>query len=82
MIVKGAYQYRQFQEGKSLTRKDAILAQRYVCNGLEDGVEDCPGAKSCPLYQYYPYRGKQTVKNGGFKGGKDKETDNVERPTR
>lgn len=73
MIIKGAYQYKLFQEGKPLTRKGAILAQCYVCNGEEEGGEDCLGAKSCPLYQYFPYRGKKKVDYVGFKGGKTKE---------
>jgi hypothetical protein len=75
MKIKGASQYRQFQQGKSLTRKDAILAQCYVCNGQEESAEDCRGAKSCPLYQYSPYRGKFGPINGSFKGGKTKEND-------
>jgi hypothetical protein len=78
MIIKGACQYKQFQEGKPLTRKAAILAQCYVCNGGEEGGIDCQGA-SCPLYQYFPYKGKGswTVarENGTFKGGKQKEND-------
>lgn len=81
MIIKGAYQYRQFQEGKPLTRKNAILAQCYVCNGEEEGGVDCQGGNSCPLYQYFPYRGKYKAENGGFKGGKDKEIDDVGRST-
>jgi len=81
MIIKGAYQYKHFKEGKPLTRKDAILAHCYECNGLEDGIVDCPSAKSCPLYPYYTYRGKDKIKNDGFKGGKNKEMDNTEHPT-
>lgn len=61
MIIKGAYQYKLFQQGKPLTRKGAILAQCYECNGLEEGGVDCLLA-TCPLYQYFPYRGKSKVK--------------------
>lgn len=73
MIIKGAYQYKLFLEGKPLTRKGAILAQCYVCNGEEEGDEDCLGSASCPLYPYSPYRGKKKAENGVFKGGKTKE---------
>jgi len=56
--IKGQSEYRKFQEGRPLTRKEAILAQCYVCNGEEEGVEDCKGI-SCPLYAFFPYRGKR-----------------------
>ena len=52
MSVKGAKEYKSFQEGKPLTRKGSLLAQCYECNGFED--KDCQG-KSCPLYQWSPY---------------------------
>jgi len=72
MIIKGAYQYKKFLEGKPLTYKGMVLAQCYVCNGQEEGGDDCFG-NSCPLYQCFPYRGKQKAKNGVFKGGKSEE---------
>jgi len=53
--MKGFAAYKKFLDGKQLTRKEAILAQCYVCNGLSDGGQDCKG-KSCPLYEYMPYR--------------------------
>ncbi len=49
MSIKGAVQWKSFKAGKSLTRKGAILAQCYECNGCSD--EDCHGL-SCPLYQW------------------------------
>lgn len=52
---KGLREYRKFKEGESLTRGEAILAQCYVCNGMDEGGEDCKD-KSCPLYQFMPYR--------------------------
>jgi hypothetical protein len=52
LSIKGAREYRKFREGKRLSRKQAILAQCYECNGFK-GV-DC-GGKSCPLYQWSPY---------------------------
>ncbi|HEY4707046.1 MAG TPA: hypothetical protein VII64_06255 [Thermodesulfobacteriota bacterium] len=45
---------RQFQRGEVLTHKQSILAQCFVCNGLDEGGVDCLG-KSCPLYQFMPH---------------------------
>jgi hypothetical protein len=58
--IKGANWYAKFKKGKDLTRKQAMLAQCYVCNGEEESAEDCQG-KSCPMYQYQPYRGKKKL---------------------
>ncbi len=55
MIVKGKLEYQKFLKGETLTRKEAILAQCYVCNGCEEGGKDC-GASNCPLYQFMAYR--------------------------
>ncbi|MDP2735776.1 MAG: hypothetical protein Q8P12_06230 [bacterium] len=54
-MAKGYKEYQRFKLGERLTHKQAILAQCYVCNGLDEGGEDCRG-KSCPLYQFMPYR--------------------------
>ncbi len=54
-IIKGCRDYEKFKKGETLTLKQAILAQCYVCNGIEEGGEDCRG-RSCPLYQFMPYR--------------------------
>ena len=53
--LQGGNEYKKFLNGKKLTRKEAMLANCYECMGYEDGKQDCLG-KSCPLYQYYPYR--------------------------
>ena len=53
MLIKGAKEFKLFKQDKPLTRKQAILAQCYICNGYE--AEDCLGV-SCPLYEYHPYR--------------------------
>jgi hypothetical protein len=53
--LRGAREYDKFIGGKPLTRKEALLAQCYICNGMEESGEDCLG-KSWPLYQYQPYR--------------------------
>ena len=54
--IKGALQYKKFKEGKSLTRKQAMLAHCYMCNGEENSAEDCKGEETCPLYQYFSRR--------------------------
>jgi hypothetical protein len=56
--IKGQKEYEKFQKGSTLTRKQAMLANCYMCNGLETSAVDCQG-KSCPIYQYQPYRGKR-----------------------
>lgn len=53
--IKGKREYEKFKSGEKLSHKQAIMAQHYVCNGEEEGGIDCLG-KSCPLYQYMPYR--------------------------
>jgi len=58
--IKGQLEYEKFKESKPLTRKEAILAQCYVCNGEDEGGQDCHGI-SCPLYRFYPYRQKGTI---------------------
>jgi len=55
MIIKGKLEYQKFLKGIALTRKEAILAQCYVCNGCEEGGKDC-GSTDCPLHQFMPYR--------------------------
>ena len=57
-ILKGQKEYERFNEGESLTRKQAILAQCYVCNGQKDSGTDCGGEKTCPLYGHSPYQGR------------------------
>jgi hypothetical protein len=53
--IKGQKEYLKFKNGEKLTRKQAIIANCYSCNGLEDSATECFG-KSCPLYQYRPYK--------------------------
>ena len=53
---QGGKQYKKFLHGKPLTRKEAMLAHCYECmGGYDQGKQDCQG-KSCPLYNYYPYK--------------------------
>lgn len=72
--IKGQLEYRKFKDGKPLTRKEAILAQCYVCNGEEASSEDCLG-RNCPLYQYQPYKGKRKRESGSFMGSQGEEKD-------
>ena len=51
--LKGKKELDKFRAGESLTMKQGIKAQCYVCNGESDGSnEDCMG-KSCPLYPWF-----------------------------
>lgn len=54
-FVKGQVQYKKWKNGCKLTRREAMLANCYSCNGFEDSNVDCLGEKSCPLYQFSPY---------------------------
>ena len=56
MRVKGKREYEKFLKGEELSRKEAMLAHCFVCNGEEDGGEDCLGKSNCPMYQYFPYK--------------------------
>lgn len=69
--VKGQSDYKKFKEGKLLTRKHAIFAQCYICNGYKNSVIVCQD-KSCPLYQHQPYRDKKQGGNYGFMGFQNK----------
>jgi len=56
--IKGQLEYQKFLNGDQLTRKQAILAQCYTCNGEKESVVDCQG-HSCPLYQFSHHKNKQ-----------------------
>lgn len=54
---KGRKEYRAFLKGQKLSRKEAMSAMCYICNGYHAEEEkDCRG-ESCPLYAWFPYRG-------------------------
>ncbi len=57
--IRGQREYEKFKEGGPLSRKQAMLALCFECNGFEDSSEDC-GTHSCPIYQYHPHKGKKT----------------------
>lgn len=54
-MIKGQNEYNKFKKSIKLTRKQAILAMCFECNGLKESSIDCK-AKTCPLYQYHPHR--------------------------
>lgn len=58
--IKGQKEYTKWQEGKALTRKQAQLANCYICNGESESRVDCQGY-SCPMYLFYPYHNKKAV---------------------
>lgn len=57
--IAGAKEYSKFKKGEPISRKEAMLAQCYVCNGMEESRADCKG-KSCPMYFWHPHREKKT----------------------
>jgi len=59
--IKGQVEYEKFERGELITRKQAMLAQCYQCNGFEGSNCDCLG-RSCPLYQFQPYHGQKKRK--------------------
>ena len=60
-MIKGQKEYEKFERGEKLSRKQAILAHCYQCNGFEESNEDCQGTL-CPMYQYSPSKGKKRGK--------------------
>ena len=63
--IKGQKEYKMFQKGAKLTRKQAMLANCFMCNGLEESREDCQG-KSCPIYPFRPYKRKFQAEKAHF----------------
>jgi len=55
--IKGQIEFNKFKESKYLTRKQAILAKCYECNGLDESNIDC-NVPNCPLYSYHPHRNR------------------------
>ena len=54
-MIKGQKEYDKWENGDNLSRKQAMLAMCYQCNGLEESRYDCLGSKTCPMYEYSPY---------------------------
>jgi len=57
-MIKGQKEFKKWEKGGILSRKEAILANCYICNGLEESNVDCQGFKVCPMYHLSPYRSK------------------------
>lgn len=56
--IKGSREYKKFMDGEKLTRKEAMLAMCYDCNGGEESRTDCLSDK-CPMYDYRTYKQKR-----------------------
>jgi len=54
--LKGKLEYEKFQAGCTLSRRDAIAAFCYQCNGGEPPKECKSG--TCPLMRWTPYQKK------------------------
>ena len=54
--IKGKLEFVKWKTGGRLTRKGAMLAQCYACNGLDGSRVDCGGKLSCPMYEFSPYK--------------------------
>ena len=63
-FVVGRAAHGRWKNGVRITRKDAIEAHCYACNGGEN--KDCGGEKTCPLYQHSPF-GHRANKDGPMK---------------
>lgn len=61
-VIKGQTEHRKWKNGKRLTRRQAILANCFICNGMEDSREDCMAEASCPIYIYSPYGNPTSLK--------------------
>jgi hypothetical protein len=53
--IKGAKEYKMFEQGKKLSPAKAILAKCYECNGYNESGIDCE-VEGCPLYPVSKYR--------------------------
>jgi len=59
--IKGQNEYEKWFTGIKLSRKQAMLAHCYECNGFEESNRDCQG-KNCPSYQFMAYKDKKNDK--------------------
>ncbi len=56
--------YDKWKSGGNLSRREAMDAQCWECNGnSRESRDDCLGSKSCPLYQWSPWGIKFKIKN-------------------
>jgi len=72
--------YNKFKASKPLTRKEAMEAQCFECNGLTAELkDDCLGASSCPLYSFSPWGRAKKVSSG--EGLERAKTHRIDDPT-
>jgi hypothetical protein len=74
----GRAEMLKFAIGKPLTRKGAMKAKCFeCCNGYIDGMTDC-GIKTCPLYEWMPYRPKINSFTVGSSPEQEEETNHID----
>lgn len=56
MLIRGATAHKKWVNGCELSRREAIEAMCYECNGGEGG--DCCGYL-CPLYEIGPFKARR-----------------------
>ena len=56
--IRGAKEYRKWKKGNKLTRKEAMLAHCFDCNGGMESRVGCSCGDSCPMFEYAPYKAK------------------------
>jgi len=53
--IKGQKEFEKFKKGFPLTRKEAMLAKCYECNGEGESKADCE-VTYCPMYEYRQFK--------------------------
>jgi hypothetical protein len=53
-VIKGNKEYNKFKTGVKLTRKEAMRAKCFECNGELESSSDCL-VTTCPMYSYRLY---------------------------
>ncbi len=61
-VIKGQLEYEKWKRREFLTRKQAMLAMCFQCNGELESRVDCRG-ENCPLYQYHPHKPQNWVRD-------------------
>jgi len=59
--------YAKWKKGEPLSRREAMEANCYMCNGESAEIkDDCLGEKTCPIYGWSPWgkgKGLRTTEN-------------------
>lgn len=71
--ITGQKEFEKFKNGETLTMKQVILANCYMCNGFEESAGDCGGFKYCALYRFSPHGRRKKLH---FQGSNSKKTGN------